>query len=131
MDEASTSLLSRFGSSCIQHKDFLVVLGGIGRDGVIPRNHEVLLCSVMGSKIRVVGAGPVPEGEQGREVPRPLLVGSSIVSPQDGEIVIMSGGATCFSMGSFCTCALTLASLATSCSKKGLWSGVPMGCCRE
>lgn len=103
VDAASTALLSRFGSSCIQHEDFLVVLGGVGRDGIIPRNHEVLLCSVTGSGLRVVGAGPIPDGEQGHEVPRPLLVGSSIVSPQDGQIVIVGGGATCFSMGSFWT----------------------------
>ncbi|KAG8160283.1 hypothetical protein KVR01_009819 [Diaporthe batatas] len=103
VDEVSTALLARFGSSCIQNEDSLVVLGGVGRDGVIPRNREVLLCSVTGPRIRVVGAGPIPDGEQDGEMPRPLLVGSSIVSPQDGQVVIIGGGATCFSMGSFWT----------------------------
>jgi tRNA wybutosine-synthesizing protein 4 len=78
-------------------------MGGVGRQGVIPQKHEVLLCSVMGSKIRVIGASPIPDGERGQEVPRPLLVGSSIVSLHNGQIVILGGGATCFSMGSFCT----------------------------
>jgi tRNA wybutosine-synthesizing protein 4 len=79
-----------------------VVLGGVGRDGVVPREHEVLLCSVSGSRICVTGASPIPNGEKIQEIPRPLLVGSSVVSPQNGQIVILSGGATCFSMGSFC-----------------------------
>lgn len=60
------------------------------------------MCSMIGSKIRVTGDIPLSDAEEGREIPRPLIVGSSVVSPQNGQIVILGGGATCFSMGSFC-----------------------------
>ncbi len=43
--------------------------------------------------------GQVPEG--GEPVPRPLYVGHSAVSMPDGTIVVVGGGATCFSMGTF------------------------------
>lgn len=101
-DEASSALLSRFGATCIQQEDCLVVLGGVGHDGVIPQTQEILLCSTVGSKIQVVGSIPLLDATEGQVIPRPLIVGSSVVSPQDGQIVILGGGATCFSMGSFC-----------------------------
>ncbi|KAI7777459.1 hypothetical protein LA080_003500 [Diaporthe eres] len=102
-DEASSTLLSRFGATCIQQEDRLVVLGGVGHDGVIPQTQEVLLCSMVGSKIQVTGGIPLSDTGEGQEISRPLIVGSSVVSPQNGQIVILGGGATCFSMGSFWT----------------------------
>lgn len=60
------------------------------------------MCTVAGSRIQVDGAIPFSDSHEGHEIPRPLITGSSVVSPQNGEIVIIGGGATCFSMGSFC-----------------------------
>ncbi|KAL1848695.1 tRNA methyltransferase ppm2 [Diaporthe australafricana] len=99
IDETSSKFLARFGASCIQQEDSLVVLGGVGHMGLIPQRQEILLCSVSGSKIEVSVSGTA----NGHETPRPLIVGSSIVSPRSGQIVILGGGATCFSMGSFWT----------------------------
>ncbi|KAK7723681.1 tRNA methyltransferase ppm2 [Diaporthe eres] len=101
-DAASSTLLSRFGATCIQQEDCLVVLGGVGHDGVIPQAQEVLLLSMVGSKIQVTGGIPLSDAGEGQEISRPLIVGSSVVSPQNGQVVILGGGATCFSMGSFC-----------------------------
>lgn len=98
IDETSSKSLARFGATCIQQEDSLVVLGGVGHMGVIPQRQEILLCSVSGSRIEVSISGTA----NCHETPRPLIVGSSIVSSRSGQIVILGGGATCFSMGSFC-----------------------------
>lgn len=60
------------------------------------------MCSMTGSEVQVTGGISLSDTGEGHEIPRPLIVGSSVVSPQNGQIVILGGGATCFSMGSFC-----------------------------
>ncbi|KAJ0125523.1 leucine carboxyl methyltransferase [Diaporthe amygdali] len=101
-DDTSSALLARFGATCIQQEDSLIVLGGVGHMGVIPQRQEILMCTTTGSKIHVSTAVPLSDAENGQVIPRPLIVGSSVVCPRNGQIVILGGGATCFSMGSFC-----------------------------
>ena len=78
-----------------------MILGGVAADHLLSREDEALLCSVSrdGIKItrRLIWQGPQSE----MSVPRPLFVGHSAVSMPNGDVTVVGGGATCFSMGTF------------------------------
>lgn len=76
----------------------------MGCNGVIPHEDEILVCKFEGAGLQVSERVTVSSTGENIKVPRPLIVGSSIAHPQDGEVVILGGGATCFSMGTFCMC---------------------------
>lgn len=86
----------------MQARDTLVVLGGIGCDGTISRESDIMLFSTAGSNIRTAQRLNLPSLSGDSQIPRPLLVGSSVVLTKDMTIAIISGAATCFSMGTFC-----------------------------
>jgi tRNA wybutosine-synthesizing protein 4 len=94
-------LLTRFGATGLQRGDELILLGGVTRDHLLSHQDEVLLCSVSSGELTITSRliGQAPEGED--RVPRPLLVGHSIILMPDGTVVVIGGGATCFSMGTF------------------------------
>lgn len=93
-------LLPRFGAACIHFDGYLMIFGGISRDGIISQADEILVCSLTKSKCEILGRVINSSISSEHQVPRPLLVGSSVLA-SDGQIVIMGGGATCFSMGTF------------------------------
>lgn len=97
---ASTRLLSRFGAAWATRGQFLVIIGGAVRGTLLPQSADVLLCSVSPSSCEIV-ARLVDTGLQGHL--RPLFVGSSAVWTDDGRTLVLGGGATCFSMGTFWT----------------------------
>lgn len=86
----------------MQTHDTLVVLGGIGCDGTISRESDIVLFSTADSKIRTAQRLTLPFSSGESQIPRPLLVGSSVVLTKDKNLAIISGAATCFSMGTFC-----------------------------
>lgn len=94
----TAGLLTRFGSTSIQDRDSLIVLGGVGCDGTIVRENDIVVFSTSGLEIQAVTRITMPSSQ----TPRPLLIGSSVVLTDDREIVIIGGAATCFSMGTFC-----------------------------
>ncbi|PSR79145.1 methyltransferase-like protein [Coniella lustricola] len=95
----TVNLLSRFGASHVQQGEDLILVGGIGHNGFFSRKDDIALFSRSGSSIKEVSRLLMPASS----APRPLLVGSSVVSTRDGDIVIIGGAATCFSMGTFWT----------------------------
>lgn len=99
MAPETANLLSRFGASHVQHGDEIILAGGIGHNGFISREDDIAVFSTSGSSIRMISRLLIPTNTG---VPRPLLIGSSVVLTENGEIVIIGGAATCFSMGTFC-----------------------------
>lgn len=81
----------------------MVVLGGVGCSGVIPQEDEILVCTIKDTGLQVSERITIPTTAESTRIPRPLIVGSSIAYPQNGQVVMLGGGATCFSMGTFCT----------------------------
>ncbi|KAI0137534.1 leucine carboxyl methyltransferase [Xylariales sp. AK1849] len=99
------TLLDRFGASAILDKNgHLLVLGGIIEDSILPRELEVMLVDMTkGSESNVLAAGVMvqSQGSEAGRTTRPLLLGISLARTRDGEILMMGGGATCFSMGTY------------------------------
>ncbi|KAK8006148.1 leucine carboxyl methyltransferase 2 [Apiospora marii] len=98
------STLYRFGASVAMGDDGnLLIIGGIIKDRVIPRDEELLLISTSGSKIRISGAAPIiqPGATSPTDIPRPALLGISVCTSATGDLVVMSGGATCYSFGTY------------------------------
>lgn len=95
-------LLSRFGAACVQGRGFFILLGGVGVDGFIKREDEIVLFTASASRIEATARLTLPAAD----MPRPLIVGSSVVMSADGDLVLIGGAATCFSMGTFCKSAI-------------------------
>lgn len=77
----------------------LLLIGGVGRRGVLVEEDEVLALVVRAE-------GITAERLRGRnrregEGMRPLLVGCAAVARSDEEVVLLGGGAVCFSFGNF------------------------------
>jgi tRNA wybutosine-synthesizing protein 4 len=92
--------LTRFGATCLHHDGEFVILGGVARDHLLSHRDEVLLCSVSGDEFTITRR-LLGQGAEQESIPRPLFVGHSAVSMPDGSVVVVGGGATCFSMGTF------------------------------
>lgn len=84
--------LCRFGASTIKHSDMTAVIGGIAPSNLVPEDEDVVFFD---AKMQVQKQAQVALSST-----RPLLVGQSVASTKDG-IVVMGGGAVCFSMGTF------------------------------
>lgn len=99
----TVTVLPRLGAVCVQDHSRVYVLGGVGCNGVIPHEDEILICELEGAVLQVSERIIISTTGENTKVPRPLIVGSSIAYLQHGEVVILGGGATCFSMGTFWT----------------------------
>ncbi|KAK4190317.1 putative leucine carboxyl methyltransferase 2 [Podospora australis] len=99
----SNWLVARFGASCIQHGDEYVLLGGVTRDHLLNWLDEVVVFSVDDGEFTVTRQlGDIYDDDPDvTPPPRPLYTGHSVVKTPDGSVVIVGGGATCFSMGTF------------------------------
>ncbi|RMZ88369.1 hypothetical protein DV736_g4403, partial [Chaetothyriales sp. CBS 134916] len=98
--------LSRLGASYSLIRNECLIIGGIGRLGCIPKIYEVM--SLLGSfsafgdsdkemDLRVMCVKPrLPPG-----CPRPFLVGHSTHRTVSETSLILGGGSTCFSFGSY------------------------------
>ncbi|KAK5635016.1 hypothetical protein RRF57_010728 [Xylaria bambusicola] len=100
---ADTKLLvSRFGASALLLDDErIAVVGGIQDDGIIPRIDEVLIMHIFDSKLEILSRCPFDSTGESSSIPRPLLVGASICLGGRNQLLVMGGGATCFSMGTY------------------------------
>ncbi|EXJ95824.1 hypothetical protein A1O1_00948 [Capronia coronata CBS 617.96] len=98
--------LSRLGASYSVIRNELLVIGGVAKHGCIPKDYEVL--SILGSfsafsefekemELRVACVTP----KNDPNVPRPFLVGHSSHRTAKETTLLVGGGATCFSFGSY------------------------------
>ncbi|KLU81595.1 leucine carboxyl methyltransferase 2 [Magnaporthiopsis poae ATCC 64411] len=94
------ALMARFGASCVPlGKGFHLLAGGVDVSGLVRQNHDLVVlreepCSDGFIACRLDISDP--------SIQRPLLIGSCTVACP-GELVLLGGGATCFSMGTFWT----------------------------
>ena len=99
--------LARFGASYSIIRNEVLVTGGVGKLGVIPKSYEIL--SISGSltalgdhqneqELKVACVDPIP-AVPGQ--PRPFLIGHSSHRTMTDQTLIIGGGATCFSFGSY------------------------------
>ncbi|KAB5583350.1 methyltransferase-like protein [Coniochaeta sp. 2T2.1] len=106
--DRSTSLFynlffNRFGAVCVSSKSGpspkqQVIVGGVMKDYLLPHEYEVIQCAFPNTEF-LKGRIPPPLASTTLPLPRPLLVGHSVSLMDDGHVVILGGGATCFSMG--------------------------------
>ena len=80
-----------------------LVIGGIGKGGLLPRDQEVLRVDLRGAGEPRMESGSVAQSDlnAAEKIPQPLLLGISTGVTASGDVVIMGGGATCFSMGTY------------------------------
>lgn len=97
------SLVCRFGASALLlDGERVAIVGGMQHDGVIPRLNEVIIMNVSKSRLEVVSCCSLSgSDEQAGTTPRPLLVGTAVSLAENGRLLVMGGGATCFSMGTY------------------------------
>ncbi|KAK3946272.1 methyltransferase [Diplogelasinospora grovesii] len=92
-------LLTRFGASCsLLRPETLVIVGGVVDGHILHQQDEVLeyVVSEEGVKLTRRWSMTIEDG-----MPRPLLVGNSTAAVKDRNLLVLGGGATCFSMGTF------------------------------
>ncbi|KAI0859370.1 leucine carboxyl methyltransferase [Xylaria cubensis] len=100
-DEDTTLSMCRFGASAIILEDNrIIMVGGIQHDGIVPRVDEVLAITPSYPSIEIISRCSMAISDEPSSVPRPLLVGTS-VSLLNKQLLVMGGGATCFSMGTY------------------------------
>ncbi|KAF2965803.1 hypothetical protein GQX73_g7755 [Xylaria multiplex] len=95
-------LVCRFGASAILLGDeSMAVVGGIQHDGIVPRANEIININISDSKLIIRSRCSLTSSERLSGVPSPLLVGASVYLAEHNQLVVMGGGATCFSMGTY------------------------------
>lgn len=90
--------LSLFGAKCVDMGGCTMACGGMGQDASFQGRHVVAVT------VREDGsytAQPLSGREGNGAVRMPLMIGSSVVPLEQGVVLVMGGGATCFSMGTF------------------------------
>ncbi|AEO63730.1 uncharacterized protein THITE_2124154 [Thermothielavioides terrestris NRRL 8126] len=102
LEEASfRRLLARFGATCLRHGDEFLILGGVAKDHLLSHQDEALFCSLTSSGLEISRRLRPDSAQHVGSVPRPLFVGHSVVLRPNGDVVVLGGGAVCFSMGTF------------------------------
>ncbi|KAK0740709.1 hypothetical protein B0T18DRAFT_373778 [Schizothecium vesticola] len=97
----SQNLLTRFGATCFWHKGAFLVIGGVIRDHLLDKKDDILRCLSSGKSLEIKSRYQCLEPDGSSDPLIPLYVGNSTVPLPDGRVVILGGGATCFSMGTY------------------------------
>lgn len=108
----SLRLLGRFGASSAAISDGFIVLGGVAREGCVPRSHEAFYLGPANFDVNWAGNSSDREAylksfisavelRTTDNAPLPLSVGHSLVSTRAGQALMLGGGAVCFSFGSY------------------------------
>ncbi|KAL8365813.1 hypothetical protein RB595_004540 [Gaeumannomyces hyphopodioides] len=94
------ALVARFGASCVPlGHGFHLLAGGVDVPGLVRQDHDLL---VLREEPLTGGLIACRLDIFHPSLPRPLLIGSCAAAFPD-TIVLLGGGATCFSMGTFWT----------------------------
>ncbi|KAI1076489.1 LCM-domain-containing protein [Whalleya microplaca] len=94
-DEAS-NFVNRFGASgFISPEGHLTIIGGIIANGILSQDRDIMIIGFSSQEYKILAACNL------KIMPRPLLIGVSTDLTSDGQVVVMGGGATCFSMGTY------------------------------
>lgn len=109
--QAATPLskfIARFGATTNATSWGLVITGGISSRGVVPSKYEIMLLDTAElmrclaydaawseAMVSTVGLGMGFKGQ------RPLLIGHAACAVNPSEVLILGGGAVCFSFGTF------------------------------
>lgn len=88
--------IARFGASVVSCHDQVYVLGGIIKDQILKTSNEICALQLQDC----AGTCSPIFFSQAPDIPRPLLVGTTVVSTGE-TLLIMSGSAVCFSFGTF------------------------------
>ena len=91
-ENEAAATLCRFGASVVQHCEMTAIIGGVAPSDLIPEVEDIVFLDTATGKQKPAAVAPPST--------RPLLVGHSVASTKDG-LVVMGGGAVCFSMGTF------------------------------
>jgi tRNA wybutosine-synthesizing protein 4 len=87
---------ARFGSKLLAWKGKLLLIGGIIGRRIMKMDHEIMLINIENSTISIERMKLECSSQE-----HPLLIGFSAETVSDDQILIVGGGAVCFSMGSF------------------------------
>ncbi|QVM12958.1 tRNA methyltransferase ppm2 [Coccidioides posadasii str. Silveira] len=100
--------LGRFGSTANLMGNKIIVSGGITVDGSVPQKYEIILLDIsslrsfMQDPLSHSGSILAPAGVAiDSDGPRPLLVGHSSFPVAERKVLIVGGGAVCFSFGTY------------------------------
>ncbi|QDS73400.1 hypothetical protein FKW77_007802 [Venturia effusa] len=92
----SRSSICRFGACLVRHPCGLILIGGIGTDGVLEADQEIMVITPDGNvkNTKSISALLSTGGS------RPMLTGHSVKVIGD-DVIIVGGGGVCFSFGAF------------------------------
>ncbi|KAI1388412.1 LCM-domain-containing protein [Hypoxylon trugodes] len=89
-------IINRFGASgFVSPEGYLTIVGGIIGENIVTRYFDILIINVSSSRYKILSACNAAIS------PRPMLIGVSTELTDNDQLVVMGGGATCFSMGTF------------------------------
>lgn len=96
--------IGRFGASISQVEDNLVLVGGISGSGFVPERYEIMRLGIGGLIDLETGkssCSPILSSRRAVEFQgsRPLLAGHSAIPVGHRKLLIVGGGAVCFSFG--------------------------------
>ncbi|KAI1178157.1 leucine carboxyl methyltransferase [Nemania sp. FL0916] len=96
------TLLCRFGASAVIDDDeHVVIVGGVQHDGIVLQANEILLMDISDSRPEIFANCSLTDSKRPSDYPRPMLVGIATSLAENGQLLVMGGGATCFSMGTY------------------------------
>jgi tRNA wybutosine-synthesizing protein 4 len=100
--------VGRFGATANMTMYGLAIIGGIGVQGVLPADYEIMLlntqelirCQSSNTPWTETVLSAIGLGQEFRG-PRPLLIGHVSCGTSPTDVLILGGGAVCFSFGTF------------------------------
>ena len=93
----SGAIIPRFGSTIVQTRPGLLLIGGVAAEAPLRRGHEMMLLTCENGA-GGLSATPVCPSYQGE---RPLLVGFCAANLDSDQVLVLGGGAVCFSFGAY------------------------------
>ena len=102
-NRSAREILCRFNSSVNMLGQIVMIIGGIAPSSCLTREHEIVCWKLPNSDGVMSDLGQVQTSAMGIPLgsSRPMFVGHDSVVVGDQEVLVLGGGAVCFSFGSF------------------------------